>query len=290
MIKRFVRLFIAIFLALQLPLACAQQQTASSAQQGVPIEEISTYMRKAFNVPANVKINVSETPSEIPGLRAVKIEFVSDRGSQSQEAWLTAQNRLIVGRSFDLSADPYQKNWEKIDLADVPTTGGKNEAKVTVVEYSDFQCPFCSRAHVTMKGVVQDYSGQVKLVYKHLPLQMHNWAEDAAIASACVYKQNSDAFWQLSDYLFANQKTITKETLTEKVIEATKESKVDAEQLKQCIAARQTNPVVQANLAEAKKLGFSSTPSFVINGRTVVGALDASQFKQIIDEMMVAAK
>lgn len=289
MIKSFVRLLTAIFVAFQLPIACAQQQTTSSAQQAVPTEEISTYVRKAFNVPPNVKINVSETPSEIDGLRAVKIEFVSDRGSQTQEAWVTAQNRLIVGRSFDLSVDPYQKNWEKIDLANVPATGGK-QAKVTVVEYSDFQCPFCSRAHETMKSVVQGYNGQVKLVYKHLPLQMHNWAEDAAIASACVYQQNNEAFWQLSDYLFANQKSITKETLREKVFEATKESKLDTEKLKQCMDTRQTNPVVQANLAEAKQLGFNSTPSFVINGRTAVGALDADQFKKIIDEMIVAAK
>jgi protein-disulfide isomerase len=289
MTKRFVRLLTAIFLALQLPIACAQQQTTSSAQPAVPSNEISSYIRKAFNVPENVKINVSETPSEIPGLRAVKIEFVSDRGSQTQEAWVTDQNRLIVGRSFDLTADPYQKNWEKIDLANVPTTGGA-DAKVTIVEYSDFQCPFCSRAHETMKSVVQVYNGQVKLMYKHLPLEMHNWAEDAAIASACVYQQDQEAFWKLSDYLFANQKAVTKETLTDKVIEATNGTKVNADKLKQCIAARQTNSVVQANMAEAKKLGFNSTPSFVINGRTVVGALNADQFKQIIDEMMKTAK
>jgi len=140
-----------------------------------------------------------------------------------------------------------------------------------------------------LQSLTRNHEG-IRLLYKHLPLTIHNWAEDAAVATTCVYEQDNGAFWQLSDYLFANQKTITKETLTEKVLEVAKQANLNTEQLKQCIDKRQTISVVQANMAEATNLGFQSTPSFLINGRTVVGALQLQQYKAIIDEMMATAK
>ena len=290
MSKPFGKILAALFVALQLPIACAQQQTAPAAQEPIlSNKQVSEYVRKALNIPSDWKISVTDATSDIPEIRALKIEFTSNRGTQIQEAWITPQKRLILGRSFDMTVDPYQKNWEKVNLNNVPTTGG-SQAKVTIVEYSDFQCPFCSRSHVTMKELVQQYNGQVRLLYKHLPLTIHNWAEDAAVATTCVYEQDNGAFWQLSDYLFANQKTITKETLTEKVLEVAKQANLNTEQLKQCIDKRQTISVVQANMAEATNLGFQSTPSFLINGRTVVGALQLQQYKAIIDEMMATAK
>lgn len=268
--------------------ACAQnsdskKQSQEVAAPGLSNDQIAQFVRKALNVPGNISIDVKDGESSVPGLKEILIQFRSDRVNQNQQAWITPNKQLIVGRTFDMTIDPYQKNWEKISFDKVPEKGSP-DAKVVIVEYSDFQCPYCSRAHITVSELLKEYEGKVKLVYKHLPLGMHNWAEDAAVASACVQTQNNDAFWKLSDVLFENQKTITKETLSEKVLEVAGESNLNAEELQKCMKDRTTMPLVQQNIAEAGSLGFNSTPSFVINGRPVVGALQLEQFKQIIDE------
>jgi len=282
-----------LLIASYFPLACAQQQTQQAAPAPAPAtnsQQISDYVRKAFNVPAGVGIAIKDAPkSSIEGFRQIAIEFTTERGLQTQEAWLTPDNHLIIGRVFDLKEDPYQKNLAKINLANAPTTGAP-DAKVTIVEYSDFQCPYCSQAHATIDQLMQQYQGKVKLVYKHLPLNMHNWAEDAAVASTCVYQQDNATFWKLYDYLFTNQGTVTKETLAQKVEQATKDSKVNQEELKKCIDTKATMAIVKANMTEAESLGLNSTPSFVINGRPVIGALELAQFKQVVDEALATAK
>jgi len=281
-------LLLVFFFMATTQFACAQQtQTAPS---GATNEQIGEFVRKSFNVPSSVKIAVKDTEkSQVNGLRQINIELSSQNGTQSQEAWITPDNHLLVGRLLDLSEDPYQKNVEKIKLENAPAIGPA-DAKVTIVEYSDFQCPYCGAAYKTVDQLLKDYQGKVRLVYKHLPLSIHNWAEDAAVDSACVYQQKPDAFWTVYNYLFANQSSVTKETLTDKVLLATKDAGVNAEDLKKCISSRSALPVVEANMAEAGNLGLSSTPSFVINGRPLVGAQPIEQFKQVIDDALKSPK
>jgi protein-disulfide isomerase len=281
-----------LLLFVQIPFACAEQpqtQTAPS-KQSVSNQQIADFVRKSFNVPQQVGINIKDVnTSTINGLRQINIEISNNGQTQAQDAWITSDNHLLVGRLLDLSVDPYKKNVEKIHLENAPTTGASN-AKVTIVEYSDFQCPYCGSAYKTVDLLMQQYQGKVKLVYKHLPLSIHNWAEDAAVDSACVYQQKPDAFWKVYEYLFANQTSITKETLTDKVLLATKDSGVNAEDLKKCITSRSTLPLVQANMAEAGTLGLSSTPSFIINGHPLVGAQPIEQFKQVVDDALKSAQ
>lgn len=282
----FVALFLIIF-AFQLT-ACAQEQKTEPMKPSMTHEQIAAYIRKAFNVPNHVTIAVKENAEskDIPETYPILIQFTGDRVDQKQEAWVTKDNKLIVGRTFDMTVDPYKKNLDKVNLANSPFTGAP-EAKVTIIEYSDFQCPYCSSAHVTVKNLLKDYEGKIKLAYKHLPLtNIHDWANDAAQASICVHKQNPETFWKLSDYFFTNQKSITKATFDAKLQEFSSQNAVNAEELKKCMADPATQQKVAADAAEANSLGLSSTPSFLVNGRTVVGAIPADQFKQIIDEAL----
>jgi protein-disulfide isomerase len=286
-----------ILLVINLTAACAtepstqtqtQPQTKGTAGQ-IPEEQIAGYIRKVFNVPSNVGVGVSKgETSTIPGMVSIKIQFTTERGTQVQEAWITPDNKtLLVGRTFDMSADPYKLNWSKVNLKNAPIHGAP-DAKVTIVEYTDFQCPYCKNAHSTLNQIMKDYDGKVKLVYKSLPLQIHNWAQDSAIAAACVHEQSNDAFWKYADYLFENQQSITKDTLNSKVLGMAKENKVDETKLKACIDSKKTLPTVEADMKEAQSLGFNSTPSFVVNGRTVVGALPMDKFKQVVDEALAS--
>lgn len=276
-----------LFLTLGLHLnACAQEQPAAQTKPSASRksnEEISNYVRKALNVPGNISITVKDRESKIPGMQGIVIEFRGERVNQDQDAWIAEGNVLVMGRMYDLNEDPYEKNWKKISLSNVPTTGAP-EAKVTIVEYSDFQCPFCSQAHQTVKQLLQDYNGKVKLMYKHFPLNIHNWAEDAAVASTCAYQQNPESFWKLEDFFFTNQKTLTKDTLNAKVIEFATTANLNKDQLQKCMTERSTLDTVKANMAEATSLGLNSTPSFIVNGRPLIGAVGLEQFKQVVDE------
>ena len=280
-----------LFVALNGTIACAQQgaqeQKAAAAPAPLKTDEISSYIRKVFNVPMGVTIAVTEAPqSTIPGMRMIHVQFTSDRGNQTQDAWITPDGKtLIVGRTFDMSVDPFKENLAKMNLQGAPVTG-KADAKVTIVEYTDFQCPFCGRANVTIEQLLKDYDGKIKVVYKSLPLNIHNWAEDAAVAGACISEQSNDAFWNYAHFFFTNQTTLTKDTLKDKILGMAADNKLDADKLKACIDARSTLAKVQADQKEAQNLGFNSTPSFVVNGRPLVGAVPIEQFKQAIDEAL----
>jgi protein-disulfide isomerase len=285
--QKFCLVFLFIF-SLQLT-ACAQEPAA--VKPSMTNEQIATYIRKAFNVPKEVTITIQENAESkaIPGTYPILVLFKGGRVDQKQEAWITKENTLIVGRTFDMNIDPYKKNQDRINLTNVPVTGAA-DAKVTIVEYSDFQCPYCSSAHVTVKDLLKQYEGKVKVAYKHLPLAMHNWAQDAAGAAVCVHKQNPETFWKLSDFFFTNQKAITKETFDSKLQEFSTQNGVNSDELKKCMADPATKQKVDADTAEAGSLGLSSTPSFIVNGRTVIGAIPADQFKQIIDEALTTAQ
>lgn len=287
-----VKILILILSCIQFTVACASSQPSAQTKPDsgpFPDEQIASYIRKAFNVPAAIAISVTkQEESKFPGLVAVKVQFTSERGPQTQDAWVTPDYKtLLIGRVLDMSVDPYKATLSKMNLKNSPTHGPP-DAKVTIVEFTDFQCPYCKNAHASMNQLLKDYDGKVRVVYKSLPLAMHNWAQDSAVAATCVYEQNNDAFWKYADYFFQNQGAITKDTLNAKVFELAKANNVDQEKLKACIDTKKTLPAVEADLQEAKALGLSSTPSFIVNGRTVVGAVPVEQFKQIIDEALAS--
>jgi protein-disulfide isomerase len=265
------------------PAAKGATQTAKSNDQ------VAEYVRKAFNVPSAVKIAIKdEKPSNIPGLNTLQIEFTTDRGPQVQQVWITEDhNKMIWGRMLDLTVDPYKEVLSKISMNNVPVKG-PTDAKVTIVEYTDFQCPYCSKAHTNVQELLKTYDGKIKIVYKSLPLSIHNWAEDAAVVGTCAYQQNPDALWKYADFFFDNQKTVTKETLEATALDLGKQWNLDVASLKQCMDAKATMPIIEADVKEAQALGFNSTPSFVVNGRSVIGAVPLDQFKQVIDEALAA--
>lgn len=173
--------------------------------------------------------------------------------------------------------DEQFKNPLKPDLNDRPIRGSK-KAPVTIVEYSDFQCPFCSRAATTMDQVLDHYKGKVKLVYKHFPLNFHKQAMPAAMAS--VAASNQGKFYEYHDELFKRQRELAKEGLFEEIA---KDIGLDIERFKKDIASPATLKLIQEDMLEAKKMGVTGTPGFVVNGVFMKGAKPISEFQTIID-------
>ncbi len=305
--QTFFKFLVLVFITLNFTIACAspdaqtqksETATAQGSLSSEQAEKIGAYIRKAFGVPANVGVVVKEGGEQkIPGLTSIQVQFVTDKGSQVQDAWVSSDQKImVIGRVLDLTIDldkqrmeKAKENLSKMNLQNAPVKGAP-AAKVTIVEYTDFQCPFCSRGYATVEQLLKDYDGKVKVVYKALPLNIHNWAEDSAVAAACVADQNKDAFWKYYSFFFQNQTTIKKDTLNEKVMSMAKENALDEAALKTCIDTKKTLPMVQADMKEAQTLGFNSTPSFMVNGTPVIGAKPIEEFKQIIDAELAGQK
>ena len=172
----------------------------------------------------------------------------------------------------------------EIEVAQAPTWG-EPSAKVTIVEFSDFQCPYCSKGAETLKEVKKKYKGKVKIAFKHLPLPMHPDAKPAALVSMCVYEQKPALFWEFHDVVFENQQKMSMADLTSYA------KKVGANEgkLKECVDSKKYEGLIDENLKYAEKLGVRSTPTFFVNGQIVAGALPINEFSEIIDRELAQA-
>jgi protein-disulfide isomerase len=178
---------------------------------------------------------------------------------------------IILAEFIDTTVDPLKETMSKISLEGVPVKGAE-DAKVTIVEYSDFQCPFCKRGTDIIPQILKEYDGKVKIAYKQLPLPIHNWARDAAIASVCADQQGNDKFWELHDLLFENQTNLTPENAKEEINGFAKQIGLNTDAFDKCLSSPEAAQRVQNESEEARSIGVSSTPTFVVNGMIVPGA------------------
>jgi len=175
------------------------------------------------------------------------------------------------------------KNPVKIDAGTSPAKGPAN-AKITIVEFSDFQCPFCKRGKDTMDEVLKKYPNDVKLVFKHLPLAFHDKAEPAARASLSAGKQGK--FWEMHDALFDNQSALSAEFF----VEQAKKLGLDVEKFKKDMEADDVTKQIKDDKELADKHGISGTPGFFVNGVAVRGAYPLSHFDTIVQRWMKQGK
>ncbi|HEY7410467.1 MAG TPA: thioredoxin domain-containing protein [Vicinamibacteria bacterium] len=168
---------------------------------------------------------------------------------------------------------------------DDPVRGGPATAPVTIIEYSDFQCPFCSRVNPSLKKLHETYGDKIRVVFRDLPLlQIHPQAAKAAEAGTCAHEQGK--FWELHDKLFANQSKLEVADLKQYALEVG----VDAKAFNECLDSGKHTAEWQQDLNEANRHGLTGTPAFFINGRLLVGAQPYEAFAQVIDEELELAK
>jgi protein-disulfide isomerase len=284
--KRFVwtgalMLFAALSLAANPPVASAQDDLTKN------LVEYYTLTQNPGN------------PVKVQSIEAAPLEgfkkgiLLGDRGRQVPFVITNDGKYAVFGELVNVSDTAairkgFKDTMAKIDLKDRITKGPDN-AKVTIVEYSDFQCPYCTRGYNTIENeVLKQYGDKVRFAYKHLPLNFHPAAMPAAIAVECAGAQNEDAYWKLYSFFFENQQRLTqagadKGKVKELSHEGLKDSKVDVAKFDKCVDGNETQARVQADMAEAASLGIQGTPGFVINGRPLKGAYPFASFKAIID-------
>jgi protein-disulfide isomerase len=163
-------------------------------------------------------------------------------------------------------------------------SSGAPSAPVTIIEFSDFQCPFCRAAESSLKQVRDKYGAQVKLVYMDFPLGFHPHAMDAARAARCAADQNK--FWQFHDALFLDQRKLDPDNLKQTAAKVG----LDSTKFNACFASERHDAGIRQDIAEGNSLGVTGTPTFFINGRQLVGAQPPPKFNEVIDEELAHAK
>jgi protein-disulfide isomerase len=165
---------------------------------------------------------------------------------------------------------------------------GSKDAPITLVEYSDFECPFCSRGFSTVMELMKKYEGKIRFVYKHLPLSFHPQAMPAAQYYEAIRLQSPEKAWQFHDRIYKDQRKLQNGESFLKAV--AKELKVDMKKLEADAKSEAVQKRIDSDIAEAGKFGFQGTPGFLLNGIPVRGAYPASHFEGLIEELKKRGK
>jgi protein-disulfide isomerase len=271
--KRFIAALLWVFLAPVI--LCAQQSQAPVVTKASPSgiqKSIETYLRDMYAFGAETQVTVgAPKETEIPGLLETKIDVKVDDNLQSVKFYVSKDGKyLIRGELSDMTKDPLAENRVKLQTKDAPSSGDP-AGSVTMVEFSDFECPVCRSLHDVLQGLLVAYP-QVHLVFKDFPLEQHPWARIAAIAGRCAYNQDPKSFWKMYDLIYDNQEIISAENAYNKFNDYASQVGLNADSFKSCLSSPEAAAAVDASRANGLALEVSSTPTIFINGRRVVGA------------------
>ena len=182
-----------------------------------------------------------------------------------------------TGRADRPRSRPDPERRYSVNLEGAPSRGLES-AKVAIVEFSDFQCPFCGRVNPTLQKIQREYGDQVRIVFKHLPLSIHSKAPAAHAAAEAAHRQGK--FWEMHDRIFANQRA-----LEPAVLEGYAQAiGLDMDRYREDIASKDVKKRIDDDTSEAKRLGVTGTPGFFVNGRFLSGAQPFERFQAMIDE------
>ena len=244
-----------------------------------------------FMPKAAASLTVGDLLKKASTIKAVQLLYILLLVAVFLIGYLVARVQLLEkNQSIGSSQAPTgQAPSEKVDVKEgkLPVLG-KSNARVTMVEFSDFECPFCKRYFdETLSQIIKDYvdTGKVKMYYRHFPLDFHPAAMPSALASECANEQNK--FWEYHDKIFTEQDKIsgkTADVITAQLKAWAQELGFNTSQFDTCLDNAKFQANVDTDSNDGRTAGVSGTPTFFINGKRIVGAQPYASFKAIIDE------
>jgi len=280
----------SLLLMLLVCLGCVAQSAPPDVAR-----KVERQVRAFYNIPVDVKVTVGPvTPStDWPNYDSISVTIDGGNGRRKDFSFLLSKDRATLLRmtKFDLTKDPFAELMRKIDVSGRPSRGAK-AAKVVLINFDDFECPFCSSMHKTLfPEVLKEYGDRVTFIYKDDPLsEIHPWAIHAAVDANCLAAQSGDAYWDFADYIHANKEEVDAErtagarfqALDKMTMLQGQKHSLDAEKLQSCIKA-QNEDAVRASMKEAEDLGVNGTPALFINGQKLDGAVPISDVRAALD-------
>ena len=245
---------------------------------------LEAYLRRVELWPPQVNVSIGEPKPFVNGLYSVRVHLSSGAASRDETYYVSADGKEIIrGTAFNVDQKPFQHELDLIKTANAPSFGPAN-APITLVDYSDFECPICREEAKSLRtNMPKEFPNDVRVVFKNFPLPtIHPWALPAAIAGRCVFEQKPDAFWNFHDWIYDKQAEINADNLRAKVLDWAKSAGLDTLGLSHCMETRATEPEINEEIAEAKRLNVEATPTLFLNGRRMVGGVPWQNLSQII--------
>jgi protein-disulfide isomerase len=211
---------------------------------------------------------------------AIRSYLEETRRHEARQAFI---DTLVANAAADVVIHLQPPRYE-VPLRGDEESFGQESAALTVVEYSDFQCPFCKRAAPDLRKLVDSYPDDVRLVWRHFPLPGHPDAQVAAEAAACAGEQQS--FWEYHDKLFANQESLGSSELRQYA----EQIGLDVSRFDECTNSHRSQPMVAEDISGGAALGVSATPAVFVNGRLLLGAVGYDAYKRVIEEELAASR
>jgi protein-disulfide isomerase len=250
---------------------------AASALAAVPLDKqkLENYLRYAEGFSPSVKFVIEDpAPTPIPGYYRLVIHLSMGESKQDKVYYLSSDGKLLVtGPVWDLTRNPFTDT-----LQQLPSSGpsfGPENAKVKIVVFSDFQCPYCREfARTLRQNIPQKFPRDVRVIFEDFPIDsLHPWARAAAEASHCLTDSKPDLFWVYHDWIFQHQGEINVGNVRDKVVGFAQEHNIDSSKFATCLDTHATKAEVEASVQKGRELGIEKTPTFYLNGREIPGAL-----------------
>jgi protein-disulfide isomerase len=286
--------FLLCLLALS-PLLVAQQKSTKSksesqlgthATANLPSEEeVNAFLHATFGYDPRLTWKIiGIRQSEAEGLAEVNVQISGPQGQGEQKFFVSQDGKhAVVGYVIPFGAHPFEKDRETLQKKANGLARGPENAPVTIVEFSDLQCPHCKDAAPTIEKLLSE-NPDVRFIFQSFPLPMHNWAMKAAEYADCVARNSNDAVWKFISSVYDVQSEITAENADQKLSDLAEKAGVNGQEAAACAAKPEAESQVQASINLGKSLDVNSTPTLFINGRPVgVSQNNYEVLKQIVD-------
>lgn len=226
-------------------------------------------------------LSIGVAAVSLAGFLIMAVAYIQKDGSNSAATDNSDQVAQKPDKDNDKPTPPDPKPNQPADIkvSDSDHIRGNKNAPITIVEFSDLQCPFCSRFHDTMNQVLAAYPNDVRWVYKHFPLNFHQYAQKSAEASECASEQGK--FWEYVDKIFANQSSLN----TDYLATAAKEVGLNTSQFDSCLSSGKYASKVSSDYSLGQQAGVTGTPASFVNGELVSGAVPLETVKQKIESL-----
>jgi protein-disulfide isomerase len=256
--------------------------------------KFEAYLRYAESFTSGVKMAIDDpTPSPYTGYFRIVVHLTMGPQQAERVYYVSSDGeRVVNGAIWNLNETPFLDTLQHLST-DGPSFGPVN-AKVSIVVFSDFECPYCREFAKTMRdNIPQKYPNDVRVVFKNFPIEaIHKWARAAAEAGSCLASQKPSAFWAFHDWIFEHQQEANdtfehqRETfdkyLKDRALLIAKEQNVDAAKVASCMETHASAQDVEKDLEEGRLLQVQQTPTLFVNGRTVAGAVPWATLDTII--------
>ena len=252
------------------------EKLGTHATPDLPSEAtVDSFLHQQFGYQADMTWKIASIkPSTIEGLAEVTVILANGQGQQSTRFFVAPDGQhALFGDIIPFGARPFDPAKQILDAAINGPSRGPKDAKVTIVEFGDLQCPACKAAQPTIEGLAAA-EPQARFVFQNFPLEMHNWAAKGAAYADCVGRASNEAFWKFVSKTYETQSDITAENADEKLTALADGAGVKGSDVAACAAKPETKANVDASIALGKKVDVSGTPTLYINGRKI-GSFDA---------------